>query len=273
MPSEESSSAVTNESSIEEILTPTVVATTKHAHDLPAGVQRKRTGLAQQNHVVDFMQKAVAFAPIAGVAAGDKILPRGVAAPGTRYNVIEREFAGREDDSAILASVAIAQEDVLTREGTGLVRNAAVLQQADDGRHCDAAALRMQHEAVLLLSARDALKHQHECAPRATDVNGLVRRIEHQHWHLQDLCRLRAVLPGGVLGSQRRSPGDRFLLACMNHCFSQRHPLPPVKKMVGSASTCLPVVRRNQALRRFPIDRLLPRMPCRPLHLYDERVL
>ena len=61
---------------IEEVFAPAVVAAAEHAHDLAAGVERKRTWLAEQNHVIDFRKHSVAFSAIAGVAAGDEIFPR-----------------------------------------------------------------------------------------------------------------------------------------------------------------------------------------------------
>ena len=64
---------------IEQIFAPAVVAAAKHAHDLAAGVERKWPRLAKQNHVVDFGKHAVALTAIAGVAAGDEVLPCGVA--------------------------------------------------------------------------------------------------------------------------------------------------------------------------------------------------
>ena len=106
--------------------------------------------------------------------------------PRERGNdVIEREFAGGQHHAAVLALVAIAQQDIFAREGAGLVRDAAVFKQADHGRHGDAAALGVQREAVLFFGARDALEHQHEGAARAADVDGLVGCVEHQHRHLQ----------------------------------------------------------------------------------------
>jgi len=74
------------------------------------------------------MEHAVAFAAVAGVAAGDEIFPGGVAATRTWNDVVEGEFAGRQDDGAVLAGVAVAQEDVFAGEGARLVRDAAVFK-------------------------------------------------------------------------------------------------------------------------------------------------
>ncbi len=49
------------------------------------------------------------------------------------------------------------------------------------------AALRVQREAVLLFSARNALEHQHQRAARAADIDGLIGGVQHQHRHLQNV--------------------------------------------------------------------------------------
>src|SRR5579863_1622373 len=73
---------------VEEIFAPAVVAAAEHAHDLTAGVERKRTRVALKGHVVDLAEHAVALAAVAGMATGDKVLPCGVAAAGTRNDVV-----------------------------------------------------------------------------------------------------------------------------------------------------------------------------------------
>jgi hypothetical protein len=210
---------------IKEVLAPAVVAAAQHAHDLAAGVEREGARLAEQNHIVDFAEEAVAFVAIALVAAGDEILPGGAAAARARNNVIESKLAGRHGLSAILASVTVAQQNVFARESTGLVRDAAIFQQADYRRHGDDGALRVEREAVLLLSARDALEHQHECAARAADVDWLIGSVQHQNRHLQNVrVDMRS---WAVVGGQHYSFGDRLLLARVNHGFSQRHLFSP----------------------------------------------
>ena len=88
--------------------------------------------------------------------------------------MIEGEFAGGQHDAAVLALVAIAQQNVFAREGAGLVRDAAVFKKTNDRRHGDAAALSVEREAVLFFSTRNAFQHQHEGAARSADVDGLV---------------------------------------------------------------------------------------------------
>src|SRR5579863_4208476 len=146
----ESTSRVNEKSrgSVEEVFAPAVVAAAEHAHDLAAGVEREGARLAQQDHVVDFAEQAIAFSAVALVAAGDEIFPCGVAAARTRNHVIERELAGRVGFAAVLAGVAVTEQDVFAREGAGLVRNAAVFKKTDDGGHGDDGALRMKRKAV-----------------------------------------------------------------------------------------------------------------------------
>src|ERR1700676_2926782 len=101
---------------IEEVLAPTIVSPPEHAHDLSAGVQRERTGLTQEDHIVDFTQHAVAFAPVAAVAAGHQVLPRRVAAAGARNYMIQRKFSGCKHLAAVLARVAVAKQNVFARQ-------------------------------------------------------------------------------------------------------------------------------------------------------------
>ena len=86
----------------------------------------------------------------------------------------------------------------------------------------------MQRQAMLFFGTRDSLQHQYQGTPRPTDVDGLIRRIEHQDRHLQDVVGVhRGCIPG-----MRHGPGNEFLFPCVNHGFTQRHPS-PVKKMLG----------------------------------------
>ncbi len=98
--------------------------------------------------------------------------------------MIQRQLSGRQHDTAVLAAVSVAQQDVLARERTRLVRNSPVLQQPDHAWHRNPHPRRMQHRALLFLRARHALQHQHQRPPRTADVDRLIRRIQHQHGSL-----------------------------------------------------------------------------------------
>lgn len=60
--------------SIKQILPPLGIGPADHAHDVAAGMQAEGAGLAQQAHV-DLAQQVIALAVIAGMAAGDQVLP------------------------------------------------------------------------------------------------------------------------------------------------------------------------------------------------------
>src|SRR5208283_3797926 len=101
-------------------------------------MERERPGTAHQAQT-GFLGSAVALAVVALVAAGDEVLPGGVAPAGTRHDVVERELGSGERPAAELARIAIAQKDILAREGAGLLGNVAIGQQANDGRNLEGA--------------------------------------------------------------------------------------------------------------------------------------
>jgi hypothetical protein len=127
----------------------------------------------------------VAFAAIAGVAAGDEVLPGGESSARARDHVIERQFTGGQYNRAVLASVAVAQQDILPGKRARLVWNAAVFEQSDHrgDAHCNPG--RMQKMPVLFLGHGDTLQNQHDGAPRRTHVDGLVGGVQHQHGSMQ----------------------------------------------------------------------------------------
>ena len=77
------------------------------AHDVATGVEVERARFAGRLHI-RFVRKLVAFTAIAGMTAGNEVLPRGQAAAGAWNYMIQRKFAGRKRGAAILASVAVA---------------------------------------------------------------------------------------------------------------------------------------------------------------------
>ena len=117
--------------SVKQILPPLIVRAAHQAHDVATGVKIESTGFTHQFHA-RFLRKLVAFAAVTWMAASYKILPGGRSTSRARDHVIKREFACREKFPTILASIAIAYQDVLTRECARLMRNAPVFKQADD---------------------------------------------------------------------------------------------------------------------------------------------
>ena len=151
---------------------------------MAGGVEGEGAGLAEELHVAELVEELVALAAVAVVAAGDEVFPGGEAAAGAGEDVVEGELAGGEDDLAVLAHVAIAQEDVFAGEGAGLVRDAAVFEEADDRGHGDAQALGVEGGALLFFGAGDALEHEDEGAAGAADVDGLVAGVEDEDGRL-----------------------------------------------------------------------------------------
>jgi len=156
-------------------------------HDVAAGVKIEGAGFAHWLHV-GFVRKLVAFAAVARMAAGDQVLPGGEAAAGAGNYMVQRKFAGGERGAAILAGVAIAQQNVLTRERPRLMRNAAILQQTDDRGHADGHAGSVQEMSVFLFGHGDALQHQHNRTARGANVDGLVGGVQHQHRLMQRMA-------------------------------------------------------------------------------------
>lgn len=57
-----------------EILSPLLVRMADHPHDMPASMQRKRPRLPDQLHVLQLVQKLIALAPVAVMAARNQVL-------------------------------------------------------------------------------------------------------------------------------------------------------------------------------------------------------
>src|ERR1700686_3903767 len=97
--------------SIEQILPPLIIRVPHQAHDVATGVEIEGTRFARRPHV-DFVRKLVALAAVAGMTAGDEVLPCGEAAARARDYVVEGKFSGGKRGTAILAGVAVAQQNV-----------------------------------------------------------------------------------------------------------------------------------------------------------------
>jgi len=68
--------------------------------------------LAHQLHSCLY-RKLISLTPVAGVAASHEIFPGRRASAGTGHDVIKSEFTGWQKLAAILAGVAIPQQNVL----------------------------------------------------------------------------------------------------------------------------------------------------------------
>ena len=96
---------------VKKVLSPLRIRSPDHPHDMPAGVERERPGLLKQLHI-GLSQQSVALATVARMAAGHQVFPRGRASARTRYHVVQREITRWDHLAAILAGIAITQQDV-----------------------------------------------------------------------------------------------------------------------------------------------------------------
>src|ERR1035437_10735153 len=101
--------------SVEEILAPLGVGAPHHAHDVASGMQVESARLTHQFHA-GFVRQQIALPAVAGVAASNEIFPRRSSAPRARDDVIQRQLASGQDLAAVLAGIAVAQQNVLARE-------------------------------------------------------------------------------------------------------------------------------------------------------------
>ncbi len=154
---------------------------------MAAGVEVECARLSHQLHP-GFRGRLVAFAAVARMAAGDEVLPCREAPAGSRDDVVERELARSQDRAAVLAGIAIAQQDILPRECAALVRNAAILEQPDHRRQTHGDAGRMQEVSVLFFRHGDALEHEDQRATRGADVDWLIGSVQHEHGSKQGMA-------------------------------------------------------------------------------------
>ena len=80
---------------------------------MAAGVEIEGAWFARGLHV-GFVGKLVAFAAVARMTAGYEVLPGGETAARARNHVVQRQFAGGQRGAAILAGVAVAQQNVFS---------------------------------------------------------------------------------------------------------------------------------------------------------------
>jgi hypothetical protein len=80
----------------------------------------------------DLFGEIIPFSMIAGLAGGDHVCP--VIRPATRdgHNVVNGEAIGTFEGTAVLASIAVPQQDVLSTEWYGPVRDADISAEADN---------------------------------------------------------------------------------------------------------------------------------------------
>ena len=141
---------------VEQVLTPPFIAVTNQPHELPRGMQRKRTRAPGQFES-RFFWRAIAFAVVAAIAARDKVFPRRTPAARTRHHVVERKLRAWKYAPSELARVAVAQQNVFPRKRAALLRNMPVRKQSNHGGNSMGMSRGMHFRAVHLFRLRNAL--------------------------------------------------------------------------------------------------------------------
>ena len=111
--------------------------------------------------------------------------------------MVERKFAGGKRGAAILAGVAVAQKNVFARQGARLVRDAAIFEQANDGRYAHGDAGGVKEVSVFFFGHGNSLEHQHNRAACGADIDRLVGGVQHQDGLMQGMAVIFLVHTGG----------------------------------------------------------------------------
>ncbi len=94
---------------------------------MTAGVEIECAWLPHSPHA-RLDRKLISFLAIAEMAAGHKIFPGGSTTARARHHVIKRQLARGQDFATVLASIEIAQQNILTGQRPALMRDSPVLQ-------------------------------------------------------------------------------------------------------------------------------------------------
>ena len=148
-----------------------------------------------------FRRRAVTLAAVTGHAGADDVFPGSLAAAITRDDVIEIEILAVELNSAVLAGVVIALEDIMPRELHFLFGHAIEEKEKDDLGHANlegdgaddigpfVAAGKaeplieghgLERAALGLDDLGMPLIEEHKGALDAADVDGLPETIQHE---------------------------------------------------------------------------------------------
>ncbi len=157
--------------------------------------------LANQTHV-RFLREPVAFACVTLNTRANHIFPRRRSTSIARHDMIEIELISLENMAAILASVLVALENVVTRKLHFLLRETIKKEQHNHARHADlprngcdhfvfwrsyrkvAPTFEIVRQKIACFVRRDdvgmARIDQRKGAPSRADVHRLPQAIEHQ---------------------------------------------------------------------------------------------
>src|SRR5262249_3278306 len=138
--------------------------------------------------------------PVAGHAGSDDVLPVFPAALGDRQHMIERQIAGWEQFSTVLAAMVVARVDICAREWHVIESSLDldVPQQPDDGwqleterNGADLSVVHRNNLDLALAPKRDRFLPVH-------DFERFVRRVEQERLFHQPDHRLRSARAGAA---------------------------------------------------------------------------
>jgi hypothetical protein len=165
---------------VKQILTPPLVPMPDQPHQLPRGMQRERPRPPRQFKSRLF-RRPVALAVIATVTARDQVLPRRAPAPRSRHNMVQRQLRTRKNPPTELAGIPVPQQNVFPRKRAALLRNVPIGKQPNYRRDFVRMRRRMHFGAMHFLRLRNSLKEQHHGPANRRHIDGLIRRIQHEH--------------------------------------------------------------------------------------------
>jgi len=119
---------------------------------------------------------------------------------GAGDHVVEREFAGGKRDAAILAGVAVAQQNVFrerARDWCGMRRYSSK-RMTEGTRSARRAACRKCPFSSSVIAT--PFSHEHDGAAGSADVDRLIRSVEHEDGLMQGMAVAFGVHAGGEHG-------------------------------------------------------------------------
>jgi hypothetical protein len=142
------------------------------------GVEGRPGGLADEVHVC-FTRGATGLAVVAVLTGGDDVIPVVLAAAIAGEDVVEGEVTRAA--SAVLAGVAVAQEDIAAAEASAGPRSSDYVDETDNGGDLKNEGGATQVAPPVLQHLGFASVHQDEGATRITDVERFVILIKNQY--------------------------------------------------------------------------------------------
>src|ERR1044071_111410 len=93
--------------------------------------------------------------------------------------MVEREFLRREDATAILTGIMVAQENVFARQALAFKGDVNVFDQPNDRRRGYGKSRRMHPLRRRFFSVGHAFQDQHDGTPHRADIDRLERSVEY----------------------------------------------------------------------------------------------